>query len=153
MQGDDGLTGHYPSADQHRFGKLILNDMGFQSTHGRLDTSAHPITFSAGSADVRLTTGYKENNFVNGMFGILHEGGHGLYELGFQKNIQGNLLAQAASMALHEAQAKTWENTIGRSRHFWAYYLPILKSFFPNSIYCRGVVSALKSDKPFTIER
>jgi len=120
----------FPIAKQREFGISILESMGFDFTRGRLDISAHPFTTTLGSSDIRLTTRYNENYFNSGIFGIIHECGHGLYELGFSKEIQGTLLARGTSLGIHESQSRLWENIVGRGKSFWYAYFPALKKLF-----------------------
>ena len=131
---DSMLRLNYPPQKQEAFGRLVLKDMGFDMTRGRLDKSAHPFTTTLGRDDVRLTARYKEDFFGTGLFGIIHEGGHGLYELGYSEDIRGTLLADAASLGIHESQSRTWENIIGRSYSFWQHYFPLLQKYFPENL-------------------
>lgn len=126
------LKGSFPLDKQKGFGNRVLTDMGFDDCRSRLDISAHPFTTSLGSNDVRLTTRYRNDYFNTGFFGIVHEGGHGLYELGYDEKIHGTILADGASLGIHESQSRMWENIIARSRAFWTYYFPILKTYFPD---------------------
>ncbi len=128
---DSFLYGDYDIEKQEAFGKEILSSMGYDFNRGRLDVSAHPFTTSLGYDDTRLTTRYKKNNFKTGIFGIIHECGHGLYELGFPDKIKGTLLADGTSMGIHESQSRMWENIIGRSRSFWKTFFPKLRGYFP----------------------
>ncbi len=131
---DSFLLKNYPVKEQEAFGRTVLQDLGFDFNRGRLDVSAHPFTTSTGSDDVRLTTRYQENQFRTGIFGIIHECGHGLYELGFPEDIKVSILAEGTSLGIHESQSRTWENIIGRSLPFWEYYFPKLKDMFPNQL-------------------
>ncbi len=134
-QVDDAvLRLNYPLPKQEAFGRLVLEDMGFDMSRGRLDKSAHPFTTTLGRDDVRLTARYKEDYFAPGLFGIIHEGGHGLYELGYSEDIRGTLLADAASLGIHESQSRTWENIIARSYPFWQHYFPLLQKYFPENL-------------------
>ncbi|HOV37158.1 MAG TPA: carboxypeptidase M32 [Spirochaetales bacterium] len=120
--------------DQERFGKRILEAMGFPWDRGRLDISAHPFTTTLGSDDVRITTRYNPNYFPTSLFGIIHEGGHALYELGFSSFIRGTILADGISMGIHESQSRFWENCIGRSVPFWKYWYPILQKEYISAL-------------------
>ena len=131
---DSFLYKDYNTEKQKAFGVKILKSMGYSFTRGRLDVSAHPFTTSIGYDDIRITTRYNKNNFKTGIFGIIHEGGHGLYELGFSKEIRGTILAEGTSMGIHESQSRLWENVIGRSMTFWKAFLPELKTFFPEPL-------------------
>ncbi len=131
---DSFLRKGYDISRQEVFGRRVLQDMGYGYDRGRLDVSAHPFTTTLGRDDVRLTTRYQKEFFKTGLFGIIHECGHGLYELGFSDEIKGNILASGTSLGIHESQSRTWENMIGRSMGFWKYYYPILKEYFPENL-------------------
>ena len=131
---DSFLYKGYDNEKQKAFGVEILNSMGYSFTRGRLDVSAHPFTTTIGYDDIRITTRYNKNNFKTGIFGIIHEGGHGLYELGFSEEIRGTILAEGTSMGIHESQSRLWENVIGRSKPFWKAFFPKLKAFFPEPL-------------------
>jgi carboxypeptidase Taq len=68
---------------------------------------------------------------LSGLFSTIHEGGHAIYEQGLSKDHYGDPLGQAASFGIHESQSRLWENQVGRSKEFWTYALPILKTHFP----------------------
>lgn len=131
---DRFLHTSYPVELQEAFGKIVLSDMGYGSDRGRLDLSAHPFTTTLGGDDVRLTTNYSETLFTKGLFGIIHECGHGLYELGFADELKQSILADGTSCAIHESQSRFWENIIGRSLPFWRHYYPRLVSRFPDNL-------------------
>lgn len=115
---------------QQTFSKQVLLDMGFNLDAGRLDVSAHPFTEGLHPTDVRLTTRYRENELLSGLFGTIHEGGHGLYEQGFLPEYYGTPLAEAVSLGIHESQSRLWENQVGRSQVFWNVYYPKLQTLF-----------------------
>jgi carboxypeptidase Taq len=119
---------------QLKFNLLVLAAMGFEFERGRLDVSAHPFTTTLGASDIRLTTRYNEKFFPTSLFGTIHECGHGLYELGFGNDIKDSLLANAASLGIHESQSRLWENMVGRSRPFWKGFFPRLREYFPAAL-------------------
>ncbi len=118
----------FPKEAQHAFGERILNAIGFPWERARLDVSVHPFTSTLGRDDVRITTRYNPTYFPTAIFGIIHEAGHGLYDLGFGDDIRGTILAEGVSLGIHESQSRFWENCIGRHRAFWTYWFPILKN-------------------------
>ncbi|HOV63546.1 MAG TPA: carboxypeptidase M32 [Spirochaetia bacterium] len=127
------LAKTYPVQMQESFGRVVLEAMRFDSSRGRLDVSAHPFTTTLGSDDVRLTTRYGTDDFPSSLFSIIHEAGHGLYELGIASDLKGNLLATGTSLGMHESQSRFWENIIGRSLPFWEHFFPLLRTcFFEN---------------------
>ncbi|MEO7424952.1 MAG: carboxypeptidase M32 [Fibrobacteria bacterium] len=121
----------FPVADQRGFNSKILEAMGFDLEAGRLDESAHPFTEGLHPQDVRLTTRYSETDLMSALFSTLHEGGHGIYEQGFQPRYYGTPMAEAVSLGVHESQSRLWENQVGRSRDFWSRYYPDLQRIFP----------------------
>ena len=125
----------YSPEKQREFSLEILRDMGYDFKRGRLDESAHPFTTSLGGSDIRITTHYKEKDLLNALFGTIHEGGHGLYELGIDPKLHGTILGEGTSLGIHESQSRTWENLIGRSPFFWKHYFPRLRDvYFPEEL-------------------
>jgi len=120
----------YPVELQDKFGRSVIDKMGFPMDRGRLDISAHPFTTNLGTNDVRITTRYDEELVLSGLFSNIHESGHALYELGIGENIQGNILAEGVSLGIHESQSRFWENVIGRSKPFWEVFYPEFQKLF-----------------------
>jgi carboxypeptidase Taq len=116
---------------QWRFTFELLEGMGFDLEAGRQDKSIHPFTGGTHPRDVRLTTRTQVETPLPALFGAIHEGGHGLYEQGFAEEHYRTPIAAAPSMGLHESQSRLWENVVGRSRGFWAHFLPKLQRHFP----------------------
>jgi len=123
----------FAEAGQWELSRRLLAAIGFAFERGRLDRSTHPFSLLAGLDDVRLTIRVDESNVSEAVLASLHEGGHGLYDQGFDPDDRGTLLAEAPSMGLQESQARLWENHIGRARAFWDYALPILQKLFPEA--------------------
>ena len=124
----------FPKDKQWEFGLSVIADYGFDMTSGRQDYATHPFTISFAPSDVRLTTRIQEDYLPSGLFGTLHECGHGLYEQGIPKDIADTPLGSNASLGLHESQSRLWENLVGRSYSFWRHYYPQLKEMFPEQL-------------------
>jgi carboxypeptidase Taq len=123
--------GTYSEARQWQFCTGLLGDMGFDFARGRLDRSTHPFTIMAGDDDVRLTIRASAEDPLRAVFATLHEGGHALFDQGMPRALHGTLLADAPSMGMHEAQARLWENHVGRSGAFWRHYYGEFQKAFP----------------------
>jgi carboxypeptidase Taq len=104
----------------------MMEAMGFDFDHGRLDISHHPFCGGVPS-DVRMTTRYTISEFVSSLMGILHETGHGLYEQGLPKEWGHWPVGKARGMAIHESQSLFVEKQIARSAEFWAWAIPIIQ--------------------------
>lgn len=128
------LERHYPTELQAQFGQRVAQSIGFDFAVGRLDVTAHPFCTTLGPADVRLTTRYHENLLGSGLFSILHEAGHGLYEQGLPDDQFGLPAGEAISLGIHESQSRMWENLVGLSRPFWEHFYPSLQQTFPDSL-------------------
>jgi carboxypeptidase Taq len=124
-------AGPYPIAQQQILNAEIAASLGFEFTAGRIDTTAHPFCTTLGPRDVRLTTRYDEEDFTSSLFGVMHEAGHGLYELGLPASEFGLPSGCAASLGIHESQSRLWENHVGRSRPFWQKWYPRACELFP----------------------
>jgi len=128
------LQHDYPVEVQDAFGRSLMRDLGLDLGRGRLDLSAHPFTTTLGDDDIRITTRYFPGNMLSGLFSIIHETGHAMYEQGFGPAIRSTSLAEGASMGVHESQSRLWENVIGRSRAFWEGRFPGLREAFPEQL-------------------
>lgn len=131
---DDFMSLTYEDRKQWDFGVDVITRFGFDWDGGRQDRSPHPFTTSFGIGDVRLTTRVIENMMSSAMFSTMHEAGHGMYQQGFDQSLTRTILANGASMAVHESQSRMWENLIGRSRAFWRFFYPKLQATFPTQL-------------------
>ena len=123
--------GPYPVESQIELNRRIAASIGYDFDRGRIDTTTHPFCTTLGPRDVRLTTRYDVNDFTSSLFGVLHEAGHGLYELGLREDDFGTPAGSAVSLGIHESQSRLWENHVGRSPAFWRKWLPEAASLFP----------------------
>ena len=99
--------------------------------NGRIDVSVHPFSSSMGGpSDVRITSRFRDDEFIQGLMGSLHEGGHAIYEQQLQPSALS--IDTALSMGTHESQSLFWERHIGLSRPFWKFAHPFLKDFDPS---------------------
>ena len=128
------LKRSYPCDRQRVFGEAVAAAVGFDFRRGRLDVTAHPFCTGIGPGDCRITTRFDEHEFSDAFFGILHEVGHGLYEQGLDEAHHGSPMGEAVSLGVHESQSRLWENLVGRGRAFWAYWLPMARRIFHESL-------------------
>lgn len=124
----------YDPEKQRTFGLWATEAIGFDFTRGRQDVSVHPFCTHFAKGDVRITTRFDRNYLNTALFGMLHEGGHGMYEQGISDALDGTPLGNGTSLAVHESQSRMWENIVGRSKGFWTWALPKLKETFPEQV-------------------
>jgi carboxypeptidase Taq len=129
---DDSFL-HQPfDIDQQRaFALDIVRGFGFDFNRGRQDISVHPFATHFSKDDVRITTRFLPDFLNPALFGMMHEAGHGMYEQGVAASLDNTPLGGGTSLSVHESQSRMWENVVGRSKPFWNWALPKLKSHFP----------------------
>ena len=128
-----------PRDGQLRFGERVAAQVGFDFDRGRLDLGVHPCCTSLGPGDCRIGLRFDLRDFAGGVLTVLHEVGHGLYEQGLDPVHYGTPIGEAASVGMDEAQARLWENRVGRSRGFWRHFLPEARERFPEALGDVGV--------------
>lgn len=131
---DSFLYRHYPVEIQRVFSDYLMDVLGMDRSHCTIAETEHPYTTNFNNKDVRITTHYYENNLVSSMFSVIHEGGHGLYELGADDCYNYTALAGGVSMGMHESQSRFYENILGRSEAFVHALFPKIKELFPKQM-------------------
>jgi len=118
--------GPFPVASQRALGAELMELLGFDFRGGRLDASDHP--FCGGVAqDVRITTRYQEDDFLQSMMGIIHETGHARYEQNLPRDRVHLPVGQARSTAIHESQSLSFEMQLARSPAFLSLIAPMIR--------------------------
>jgi carboxypeptidase Taq len=128
------LEKSYPLAQQAAFGQSVAATVGFDFEGGRLDETTHPFCSGVGPGDTRITTRYDPHRFQQAFFATLHEAGHGIYAQGLDPVYYGTPMGESVSSGIHESQARTWENLVGRSRAFWRHLYPKAQAAFPKAL-------------------
>ncbi|WP_024301770.1 carboxypeptidase M32 [Pseudogulbenkiania sp. MAI-1] len=119
-------VGPFPVESQRALGLDVMKLLGFDFDGGRLDVSVHP--FCGGVAeDVRITTRYREDDFVQSLMGIVHETGHARYEQGLPRDWLSQPVGLARSMGVHESQSLSFEMQLGRSPAFLELIAPLVR--------------------------
>jgi len=131
---DDGpATGEFPLGVQKQFELEVAHAFGFTEDAWRLDPTVHPFASGTGITDIRITTRYFLDN-LDGLFAVMHEFGHGLYEHQIDPGLERSPLARGVSLGMHESQSRMWENLVGRSLPFWRHFFPRLQELFPTPL-------------------
>ncbi|HUF36268.1 MAG TPA: carboxypeptidase M32 [Gemmatimonadales bacterium] len=125
----------YPVDRQRIFAEAVANAVGFDFDRGRMDTSVHPFCTSLGPGDCRITARFTAADIGSGLFTVLHEVGHALYEQGLDPAHYGTPMGEAASLGLHESQSRLWENFVGRSLGFWRHFFPRARGVFHEALH------------------
>jgi carboxypeptidase Taq len=111
----------------------VVREFGFTSDSWRLDPTVHPFASGTGVTDIRITTRYFTDG-LEGLFGTMHEFGHGLYEHQVDPALERSPLARGVSLGMHESQSRMWENLVGRSLPFWRRFFPRAQERFGDAL-------------------
>ena len=125
------LSGNFSIEKQEELGRTISKEMGFAFDRGRMDVSVHPFCGGSHPTDVRITTRYRTDNFIESLYAVIHETGHGLYEQGRMKEGRDLPASEALTMGVHESQSLFWERMIAQNRPFCKRFFPLITKTFP----------------------
>ena len=112
--------------EKEKCAEFLLKYIGFDIERAVLNSYIHPFTQKTSLNDVRITYD-KETDIFDFVMTVIHEGGHGLFEqnVGANLNKYGSCCLSDLT-ALHESQARFYENILGRNKNFW---IPIYDEF------------------------
>jgi carboxypeptidase Taq len=122
-------VGPFPLAAQRALCEQAMRLLGFDFEAGRLDVSTHPFCGGV-PEDVRMTTRFREDEFLSSLMGTIHETGHGRYEQNLPREWLGQPLAEARSMALHESQSLSFEMQLASHPGFVRLLAPMVRQAF-----------------------
>lgn len=125
---------NYPIHQQKEISKYLINKMQFDLERGAIRDTIHPFTSGISTDDIRITSDYYEDNFTISIFSVLHEIGHAIYDQNNDPKYNGTFLFGSPSYGLHEAQARLYENMIGKSYAFWLRHYRKLAEVFPKQL-------------------
>jgi carboxypeptidase Taq len=124
------LTGHYPLDQQRLLNLELMKCLGFNFEQGRLDVSSHP--FSTGCrGDQRITTRFRQTDFLEALLATAHETGHAAYESGLPIEWDELPAGNARNMCLHESQSLLFEKQLFLSRPFLTFFIGRIHSLLP----------------------
>ena len=141
----------YDIAKQKEFCDFIAEYVGFDKKKGVIAESEHPFTMEMHNKDVRITNHFQKNNLESGIFSIIHESGHAIYEMDIDDAITQTPVGCGTSMGMHESQSRFYENIIGRSEAFWVPVYSKLVETFPQQleeISLKDFVKSLNKSEP-----
>jgi carboxypeptidase Taq len=122
-------VGPFALPAQRALCEQLMRLLGFDFEAGRLDVSTHPFCGGV-PEDVRMTTRFRDDEFLGSLMGTIHETGHGRYEQNLPRDWLGQPVAQARSMAIHESQSLSFEMQLGCHPGFVARLAPLITQAF-----------------------
>ncbi len=121
--------GPFPIQAQRELCERVIRLLGFDFDAGRLDVSTHPFCGGV-PEDVRMTTRFREDEFLGSLMGTIHETGHGRYEQNRPRELLGQPVSESRSMAIHESQSLSFEMQLGSHPGFVAQLAPLVAQAF-----------------------
>ncbi|HYJ98582.1 MAG TPA: carboxypeptidase M32 [Burkholderiaceae bacterium] len=121
--------GPFPIHAQRELCERVIRLLGFDFDAGRLDVSTHPFCGGV-PEDVRMTTRFREDEFLGSLMGTIHETGHGRYEQNRPRELLGQPVSESRSMAIHESQSLSFEMQLGSHPGFVAQLAPLVAQAF-----------------------
>jgi carboxypeptidase Taq len=125
----DTPVGPFALDAQRELCAQVMRLLDFDFEAGRLDVSTHPFCGGV-PEDVRMTTRFREDDFLGSLMGTVHETGHGRYEQNLPRDTAGQPVAEARSMALHESQSLSFEMQLGSHPGFVNQLAPLVAKAF-----------------------
>jgi carboxypeptidase Taq len=124
----------YPKERQEALLRNLTSALGFDYQAGiMVKAKRNPSTYNIGVHDVRTSLRYDEHNPEIALLDVIHECGHGIASQRIPEEYMGMPLAVEPGMDMAEAEARLFENNLGRSIAFWQYWLPQMRiEFSPN---------------------
>ncbi|MBW2367366.1 MAG: hypothetical protein JRH15_05735, partial [Deltaproteobacteria bacterium] len=117
---DDFLSLKFDKKTVFEFTKHVVETMGYDPMAGGYAEVLHPFSAPVGPRDARITSNY--SSFKIGVFAGIHEAGHGIYMQNSHAVLADTSLWGGIPGAMHESQARFYENILGKSRAFWEYF-------------------------------
>lgn len=127
------LTGDFDPEKQRQLADWLVGYLNMDGERSVLAVSEHPFTTSIHNRDVRITTHFT-HNLTSSVYSVIHEAGHGLYELGIQDDLAMTLAGDGASMGMHESQSRFFENIVGKNRAFLGPVFEKICQLFPDQM-------------------
>ena len=108
--------------------------MGIDEDAHYLTSTEHPFSEAMTSNYAITAARIEYENVMGNVYTMLHELGHGLYEQGVDESLNRTSLKGGTSSGMHEAQARFFENYVGRDRSFMFPLLELLRYRFPGQM-------------------
>ncbi|SEF52362.1 carboxypeptidase M32 [Nitrosomonas ureae] len=145
------LQGRFALDKQEALARKISQDIGFNIQQGRIDVSVHPFCGGSHPTDVRITTRYKDSDFIESLYSVIHETGHALYEQGRPCELGDVPASESLTMGIHESQSLFWERMVAQGKPFCSHYFDTIRATFPDNLQSANVDSfyrAINTCKP-----
>ena len=119
------IENNYSESEKYDISNLLLDYIGFDKDKSTLGIYPHGYTVKLSKNDVRIAFS-NESDISDLAMTMIHEGGHGIFELYSETDYKELDMIDVNLTALHESQSRFYENILGRNINFW---IPIYDEF------------------------
>lgn len=112
------FVGRFDVNRQWELARDIMRLEGIDERKVFLTSTEHPFSDGLTSNYAIIAGHAQENDVLANVYSILHEGGHALYEMGVDPQLNYTSLKGGTSMGMHESQSRFFENYVGRNLAF-----------------------------------
>jgi len=126
---NDFFSQKFDKAAVFDFTRYVVEKMGYDHDAGGYGEVLHPFCAMLGPKDARMTANY--NSFSFGLWGGIHEAGHGMYGVNSDESLMDTGLYGGIMGSVHESQSRFYENILGKSRELWSFFYPEAQKRFP----------------------
>ena len=109
----------------------LLGRIWFDFKQGRLDVIGRPYSENCWPGDERIHIS-DSKPLLESILAWLHECGHGLTDMCINPDYHWTNIHRSLPIGIHESQARTLENFVGRSKPFCVYLTDLLNQYFWN---------------------
>ena len=110
------------------FARELISEFGYDIEKGAFAKVPHAFTTFMGPKDARIST--YSSGFIPLLFTYIHESGHAMYAYGGSDRVNEMNMFGGNEGGFHEAQARFYENIIGKSYEYWKHTYPKLQQKF-----------------------
>ena len=128
------IDGSYDVATQWELAHDLAVLEGLKANEVRITPTEHPFSDSYDLTHGLIAGHVHEFNVTQGMFSMLHEGGHCSYGMGVDPAWRFTLCAGGINGAMHESQSRFMENYVGRNEAFAPVLMRAIEKRFPGRL-------------------
>lgn len=128
------FEGHYDEQRQWVLARDLMDLEGLDPGVMLLTKTEHPYSGALTTNYAIIASHVHEDDVLSNVYSMLHEGGHSLYETGVDPAFNYTSLKGGTSSGMHEAQARFFENYVGRSEEYAPHLMRLLRKHFPGQM-------------------
>lgn len=115
---------------QKKLAHYLMELVGFDFKRGTHAEADYPFASLISEDDVRIVTRYSKDQFLPGLYSVLHECGYALFEHLQPREDFAHFINEEKTQAMRESISRFYANIVGRSREFIGLIYPKVCEIF-----------------------